>query len=36
MDRGRKRCGHDRELVELTRDHQVGDEIEYSERGVEC
>lgn len=29
------RTGHTRELVQLVREHSVGDEIEYSDRGVE-
>lgn len=29
------RTGHDRELVQLTREHRVGDEIDHSDRGVE-
>lgn len=27
--------GRDRELVQLVRSHSVGDEIEYSDRGIE-
>lgn len=29
------RWGHNRELVELVFEHQVGDRIDYNERGIE-
>ena len=28
--------GHDRELVELTREHRIGDRIDWDRHGVEC